>query len=83
MENKMRKDIVDVPCPNFMRFKYRNEGHIEVVATSDIKSIQGRGEGGTSIRLQNDRVILTDIKIGDVLNALKDASEGGDHAAAL
>jgi hypothetical protein len=74
------KDGARAVSPGFIEFEFRNQRR-EIVSTDDIKSIQTRGEGGTSVRLLNDRVILLSVQVGEVLEALR-AANGGPHATA-
>jgi hypothetical protein len=81
MEKNRMKDTVKAASFGFIELGFRN-GHIEVVATSDIKSVRTRTEGSTSIRLAGDRVLLTSVSVGDVMNALRMADEGESYATA-
>ncbi len=75
------EDTVKAASFGRVELGFRN-GHIEVVATTDIKSVRTRPEGGTSVRLADDRVLLTSVSVGDVMNALRMADEGGSYATA-
>jgi hypothetical protein len=81
MEKEMtQKDNVKPLSFGFIELALR-DGRVEVVNTNDIKSIQTRAEGGASIRLMNDHVLLVSCPIQDVLDALR-VADGGLHATA-
>jgi hypothetical protein len=66
---------------HFLEIQFRGGGS-RIITASDIKGIQVRREGGTSIRLQNDHIVLVDCRVADVMAALELATEGGRHATA-
>jgi hypothetical protein len=77
----MTEDTVKARSFGLVQFEFRN-GHIEVAATSDIKSVKSRREGGTSIRRHSvNRVLLTSVELEDVMDAIRSADSGGRHAA--
>ena len=75
----MQEDTVKAASFELIQLGFRN-GHIEVIATSEIKSIKGRREGGTNIRLKSDRVLLTSVELDDVMTAIRSADTGGRYA---
>ena len=60
------KDIARAVSPGFIEFDFRN-GRREIVSTADIKGIKNRSEGGTCVRLLNDRVLLLSVQVGEIL----------------
>jgi hypothetical protein len=81
MENEMTEDTIKAASFELIQLGFRN-GHIEVVATGDIKAVKSRREGGTSIRLKGDRLLLTSVELDDVMNAIRSADVGGRYATA-
>lgn len=74
------QDTVKAASFEMVQFGFRN-GHAEAVATGEIKTIKARREGGTSIRLHSDRVLLTSVELEDVMTAIRSADLGGRYAA--
>ena len=75
----MTEDTIKARSFELVQLGFRN-GHIEVIATGDIKAVKNRREGGTSIRTKDDRVLLTSVKFDDVMNAITSADLGGRYA---
>jgi hypothetical protein len=73
------KDTIKAASFELIQLGFRN-GHVEVIATGDIKGVKTRIEGGTSIRLHSDRLLLTSVKLDDVMNAIRSADSGGRYA---
>jgi hypothetical protein len=80
MEIEMTEDTVKAASFEMVQFGFRG-GHAEVVATSEIRAIKARQEGGTSIRLKNDHLLLTSVPLEDVMVAIRSADTGGRYAA--
>ena len=75
------KDSVKVSSFGFVEFGFRN-GWTEIIATNLMKSVKPRIEGGTNVRLMNDRVLLTSCPIQDVAEAMRLADSGRTYVSA-
>lgn len=69
------EDSVEAMMNGFVSFWFRNGGR-EIVNPVDIKGVRPRREGGSAIRLLNDRILLTSVALGDVVEALEAAGWG-------
>ena len=75
----MQEDTIKAASFELIQLGFRN-GHVEVIATGEIKTIKARREGGTNIRLKSDRVLLTSVELDDVMIAIRSADTGGRYA---
>lgn len=75
------QDTVKVASFGFIELGFRN-GHIEVVNTGDIKSINNRGQGGTNLRLSDGRQLMSSVTISEVVAAIREADGRVHHAPA-
>lgn len=73
------QDSVKAASLGFIKLEFRN-GYVEVVSTGDIKTMKQRKEGGTSLRLKSDRVLLTSVAINEVVEVIR-VADGRVHYA--